>query len=99
VNPIGFARSLQPEIVGLVGALLLILVIWLGIRSVIKRTAAAVAQMRLRTWTDRGACVAALVLIGGMMWHVITVAAINRLPRLDVDGSPVYERMDGINKR
>jgi len=43
VNPIGFARSLQPGIVGLVGALLLILVIWLGIRSVIKRTAAAVA--------------------------------------------------------
>jgi hypothetical protein len=99
VNPVGFARSLQPEIVGLVGALLLILVIWLGTRSVIKRNAAAVAQVRLRMWTDRGACVLALVLIGGMMWHVIAVAAINRLPRQDVDRSPVYERMDAINKK
>jgi hypothetical protein len=99
VNPIGFARSLQPEIVGLVGALLLILVIWLGIRSVIKRTAAAVAQMRLRGWTDRGACVVALVLIAGTMWHVMTVATINRLPRQDVDGSLVYQRMDAINKK
>ena len=99
MNPIGLARSLQPEIVELVGALLLILVIWLGTRSVIKRNAAAVAQVQLRMWTDRGACVLALVLIGGMMWHVIAVAAINRLPRQDVDGSPVYERMDAINKK
>ena len=90
MNPIGFARSLQPEIVGLVGALLLILVIWLGIRSVIKRTAGPVAQVRLRGWTDRGAGVMALILIGGMTWHVIAVVAINRLPRQDVDGSPVY---------
>ena len=96
MNPIGFARSLLPEIVGLVGALLLIFVIWLGIRSVITRTAAAVAQMRLRAWTDRGACVVALVLIGGMMWHA---RWINRLPRQDVDGSPVYEPMDAINKK
>ena len=77
----------------------MILVIWLGIRSVIKRTAAAVAQMRLRAWTDRGACVVALVLIAGTMWHVITVATINRLPRQDVDGSLVYQRMDAINKK
>jgi hypothetical protein len=85
--------------VGLVGPLLLILVTWLGIRSVIKRTTAAVAQVRLRAWTDCGACVLALVLIGGMMWYVIAVATINRFPRHDVDGSPVYERMDAINKK
>jgi hypothetical protein len=99
VNPIGLARSLQPEIVGLVGALLLILVIWLGIRSVIKRTAPAVAQARLRTWTDRAASVLALVLIGGTLWHVIAVATINRLPRQDVDGSSVYQRMDAITNK
>jgi hypothetical protein len=34
-----------------------------------------------------------------MLWHVITVAAVNRLPRQDVDGSPVYERMDAITKK
>ena len=83
----------------MVGALLLILVIWLGIRSVIKRTAPAVAQARLRIWTDGSASLLALVLIGGMMWHVIKVATINRLPRQDVDGSPVYEHMDAINKK
>jgi hypothetical protein len=33
------------------------------------------------------------------LWHVITVATANRLPRQDVDGSPVYERMDAIIKK
>jgi hypothetical protein len=34
-----------------------------------------------------------------MLWHVITVATVNRLPRQDVDGSAVYERMDSITKK
>ena len=41
----------------------------------------------------------ALVIVGGMLWHVITVATVNRLPRQDVDGLPVYERMDAITKK
>jgi hypothetical protein len=99
VNWIGLLRSLQAEIIGWTGALLLILVIWLGVRSVIGRGAASVAQMRLRAWADRGASLLALVIVGGMLWHVITVATANRLPRQDVDGSPVYERMDSIIKK
>jgi hypothetical protein len=99
VNWSGLARSLQPEFMRFVGALLLIFVVWLGIRLVIKRTAAAVAQVRLRTWTDRGACVLALILIGGLMWQVIAVVTINRLPRQDVDGSSVYQRMDAITNK
>jgi hypothetical protein len=43
--------------------------------------------------------VLALVIVGGMVWHVLTVATANRLPRQDVDGSPVYERMDAITKK
>jgi hypothetical protein len=50
-------------------------------------------------WADRGASLLALVIVGGMLWHVITVATVNRLPRQDVDGSPVYERMDAITKK
>jgi hypothetical protein len=99
VNWIGLLRSIQAEIMGLVGALLAILVIWLVVRSVIGRGAAGVARRRLWGWADRGASLLALVIVGGMLWHVITVATANRLPRQDVDGSPVYERMDGITKK
>jgi hypothetical protein len=99
VNWIGLFRSLQAEITGMIGALLFILVIWLVIRSAIGRGAAGVARTRLRGWADRGASLLALMAVGGMLWHVITVAAVNRLPRQDVDGSPVYERMDSITKK
>jgi hypothetical protein len=99
VNWIGLLRSLQAEIMGLVGALLAILVIWLVVRSVIGRGVAGVAQTRFRAWADRGASLLALVIVGGMLWHVITVATANRLPRQDVDGSAVYERMDSTTKK
>ena len=99
MNWTGLARALQPEIMGLVGGWLLILVIWLVTRSIIGRSVTGVAQARLRAWTDRGAAVLALVIVGGLLWHVITTASVNRLPRQDVDGSPVYERMDAITKK
>jgi len=99
VNWIGLVRSLQADIMGLVGALLLILVVWLVVRSVIGRGAAGVARTRHRGWADRGASLLALVIVAGMLWHVVNVATANRLPRQDVDGSPVYERMDAITKK
>jgi hypothetical protein len=99
VNWIGLVRSLQAEIMGLIGALLLILVIWLVVRSAVGRGASGVARTRLRGWADRGASLLALVVLAGMLWHVVTVATANRLPRRDVDGSPVYERMDAITKK
>ena len=99
MNWIGLVRSLQAEIMGWVGALLGILVIWLVVRAIIGRGAAGVTQTQLRAWTDRCASLLALVIVGGMLWHVITVATANRLPRQDVDGSPVYERMDAITKK
>jgi hypothetical protein len=52
VNWIGLLRSLQAEIMGLVGALLAILVIWLVVRSVIGRGAVGVTQTRLRGWAE-----------------------------------------------
>ena len=99
MNWIGLFRSLQAEIIGLAGALLAILGVWLVVRSIIGRGLAGVAQTRLRAWADRGASVLALAIVGGMLWHVVTVATANRLPRQDVDGSPVYERMDAITKK
>jgi hypothetical protein len=81
-----------------VGALLVVLVAWLAVRSIIARSAPGIAATRIRAWADRGASLLALVIVGGTLWHVITVASVNRLPRQDVDGSPVYERMDAITK-
>jgi hypothetical protein len=99
VNWIGLFRSLQAEIIGLAGALLAVLVVWLVVRAMIGRGAAGVARMRVRAWAGRGASLLALAIVGGMLWHVVTVATANRLPRQDVDGSPVYERMDAITKK
>jgi hypothetical protein len=95
----GLFRSLQAEIMGVAGALVAILVVWLVVRAIIGRGAAGGTQTRVRRWADRGASLLALVIVGGMLWHVMTVAAVNRLPRQDVDGSPVYERMDAITKK
>ena len=99
MNWIGLVRSLQTEIMGAVGALALILVFWLVIRSIMGRGATAVARTRLRACAAGAASLLALVIVGGMLWHVIMVAAANRLPRQDVDGSPVYERMNAITKK
>jgi hypothetical protein len=99
MNWIGLLRSLQAEIMGVAGALVAILVVWLVVRAVIGRGTAGVTQPGLRAWTDRCASLLALVIVVGMLWHVVAVATANRLPRQDVDGSPVYERMDAITKK
>jgi len=99
VNWIGLFRSLQPEITGMVSGLALVLVIWLVTRVIVGRSAPIAVKARFRAWTDGAASLLALIIVGGMLWHVIAVASANRLPRQDVDRSPVYERMDAIIKR
>jgi len=99
VNWIGLFRSLQPEITGMVGGLALVLAIWLVIRVMVGRSVPVGAKARFRAWTDGAASLVALVIVGGMLWHIIAVATANRLPRQDVDRSPVYERMDAITKK
>ena len=99
MNWIGLARSLQTEIIATIGALLLVLAVWLIVRVVLRRSALGAAQARFRVWTDCAGSIIALVIIGGMLWHLVTVTAANRLPRQDVDRSPVYERMDAITKK
>ena len=99
MNWIGLIRSLQPEITGMVGGLALVLVIWLVIRVIVGRSAPVAVKARFRAWTDGAASLLALVIVGGMLWHVIAVGTANRLPRQDVDPSPVYERMDAIIKK
>jgi uncharacterized membrane protein YjgN (DUF898 family) len=99
VNWTGLARALQPEIMGVVGGLLLVLVVWLVLRSVIGRGLTGAGRARHRAWTDPGAALLALVIVGGLLWHVVMVVSVNRLSRQDVDGSSVYERMDAITKK
>jgi hypothetical protein len=99
MNWAGLARSLQPEIIGSTGGLLAILIAWLAIRWGARRAGANVAQSQLYKWTNRGASLLAIAVVGGMVWQVFLVASTNRLPRKDVDRSAVYERMDAIIKR
>lgn len=99
MNWTGLARSLQPEIMGSTGGLLAILIAWLTIRWGARRAGAGVVQSQLYKWTDRGACLLAIAIVGGMLWHALLVVSINRLSRQDVDRSGVYERMEAIIKR
>src|SRR5262249_20764557 len=99
MNWTGLARSLQPEIMGSASGLLVILIAWLAVRFSARRVAASLTQAQLCKWTDRGASVLAAAIVAGMLWHVLMVASANRLPRQDVDPSPVYERMDAIIKK
>jgi len=95
MNWTGLARSLQPEIMVSAGGLLAILITWLAIRFSLRRGAGG-ARAQLCKWTNRGASL--LAIAGGMLWQVFLVASANRLPRQDIEGSPVYERMDAIIK-
>jgi hypothetical protein len=99
MNWTGLARSLQPGIVGSIGGLLAILIAWLAIRYSARRSGASLAQAQLCKWTNRGASLLAIAIVGGMLWQVFLVASAKRLPRQDVEGSPVYERMDAIIKK
>ena len=99
MNWTGLARALQPEIMGSTGGLLAILIAWLVIRLSTRRSGAGTGQAQLYKWTNCGASFLAIAIVGGMLWHVFSVISINRLPRQDVDHSPVYERMDAIIKR
>ena len=99
MNWTGLARSLQPEIMGSTGGLLAILIAWLVIRLSTRRSGAGIRQAQLSKLTNRGASFLAIALVGGMLWHAFSVISINRLPRQDVDHSPVYERMDAIIKK
>jgi len=99
MNWTGLARSLQPEIIGSTSGLLVILIAWLAMRWCARRAGAGVAPSQLYKWTNRGASLLAIVIVGGLLWHALLVVSINRLPRQDVDRSVVYERMDGIIKK
>ena len=96
MNWTGLARSLQAGIMGSIGGLLVILLAWLAIRFSTRRIGASLAQAQLCKWNNRGASLLAIAIVGGMLWHVFLVAGANRLPRQDVDHSPVYERMNAI---
>lgn len=99
MNWTGLARSLQPEIIGSVGGLLAIFIAWLAVRWGTRRAGVGMAQLQFTKWSNRVASLLVVALVGGMLWHVFLVASINRLPRQDIDHSPVYERMDAIIKR
>jgi hypothetical protein len=99
MNWTGLVRSLQPEIMEATGGLLAILIAWLVIRLSTRRSGGGIGQAQLCKWANRGASLLAIAIVGGMLWHVFSVISINRLPRQDVDVSPVYERMDAVIKK
>ena len=99
MNWTGLARSLQPGIMGSIGGLLAILITWLAIRFSARRTGASLAHVQLCKWTDRGASLLAIAIVAGMLWQVFLIASVNRPPRQDADGSPVYERMDAVIRK
>jgi hypothetical protein len=99
MNWTGLARSLQPGIMGSIGALLAIIIAWLAIRLSTRRTGASLAHAQLCKWNNRGASLLAIAIVGAMLWQLSLVVSANRPPRQDVVDAPVYERMDAIIKK
>lgn len=94
----GMIRALQPDIMGYVGLLTAALVVFVGFMY------AASKLVSTRTGTEEQArstrrigrnialALVALTLLAAV-YRVATYSAVNRVPRNDVDGSAVYDRM------
>lgn len=37
-----------------------------------------------------------LLIVGAVLWRAMSLAATDRMPRQDVDGSPIYDRMNSL---
>lgn len=91
----GFLRTLQPDIGGVLGSMLFMLIFWVIVSMVINRTRddnpEAKSHQRILNWGVAAVVIAILVLT---IYGALGRMAANRIPRSDVDKSAVYERME-----
>jgi hypothetical protein len=99
----GFFRSLQGDFMWLVGFLVLSavalfigrrLITWSIINGVSDRDARAA-----RVWATRVATIVTLCAVGVVVWRAVSIAAVNRVPRADLDRSEVYQQMKSLEPR
>ena len=91
------ARALQPDIMGYIGFIIFALVIyligwWLSKQKI--DHGFELDGKDIRRWgRNIATCIIALTLLAGG-YRVLTYSAVNRMPRSDVDGSAVYDKMN-----
>ena len=99
MNWIGLARSIQPELMGFCGALLLIALALVASRVAVSRSSMLIRdKQRVNRSVGFIALGLALLFIIVMVWHVGTVMSSSRLSRHDIDRLPVYKQMNRFIK-
>lgn len=101
-NVEGLARSLQGSIMVLVGVLVVIAICVAIVLHLIKKAEEdhldSDEAATGRRWTWGAGVSVALLSVGIFVWYAVAVASTNRMPRSDIDKSPVYEQMDSHGK-
>lgn len=89
----GFFRSLQGSITSIIGFSILIFAILLVVRWFIRKSNASSEVKDMERVANRIAFGLICLTMAVFIWHAISVASINRMPRQDTDTSGVYKEM------
>ena len=99
----GFFRSLQGDFMSLVGFLVLIAVaLVIGHRVIAWSLGNGVNDREARAarlWATRVAAIVTMCAVGIVVWRAVSLAAVNRVPRADLNRSEVYQQMKSLEPR
>ncbi len=95
----GLLRQLMPSAMSAIGAIVIIIVAVWVIRSFTNRVqvteGASIEDFKgSMGWLNWGSKILILLILVGFVWNALSVTAINRMPRSDLDGSAVYDQMN-----
>jgi len=97
----GLLRSMQGDVMGLIGFIIFILLVLWFARFLIGKTKGEIGmtdeQAVSAKRTVRTVAGAIIILgLGGFAWHAVSVTAANRIPRSDVNKAGVYDQMNNV---
>jgi uncharacterized membrane protein len=75
------------------GVLLVVAILRIIARIALKNALATSRQPGARRLANMGGFALVLLIVGAVLWRAMSLAATDRMPRQDVDGSPIYDRI------
>lgn len=99
----GLLRGLQPDVAAAIGGVLTIIVLWIVVRWLIGKLAGddtPHGEVRYANGIVRTVALFLMFLVvAGAALHAMSYTVSVRIPRADVNGSPVYQDMDRLIKK
>ena len=83
----GFARSLQGDLMAAGGFLVIIGILYLFLSRLAQND-------EVKKQFMMGVAALVLLVLAAVMWRAVSMGAVNRMPRQDVDKSGVYDQMN-----